>query len=448
MSLANKLTLDDIERQIPEDNLLYKIKNSVDFNIVNKALNYDPNEPKKGRPAFSYIMMFKICLISILEAKSFRKTAKSLVTDISYWWFLDFIPQGGSVVSHATISRYFDTFTKKQVFKAVFEYSVEFAYLLDLVDGEVMFQDSTHIKAYASKSKAKKETITTIEEDNLDLLNDVNEIRNQHGIKKLKPKSKRVEKKVTISLTDKDSGLLVRENKPIIFCFLDHRIIDGKFSVILSTEISPGNVHDSQRCLSGFLYIKDTHNLVPTIIGVDSAYDSALLMYSLHKMGVKYVIVPYKKAGNTPNEYKPSDFTYNAELDLYLCPQGKELKYSTTIRNGYSIYKSNPAQCEACPFKDKCTRNKLNSKVVNRSIYQAVKDHNHAVSASEFGRKISKQRSTTIEPSFANSKEQHGYGKARFVGIEKMQSQAYLTSTIHNFKIIVKHLFDQKKSSS
>ncbi|RIY31477.1 hypothetical protein CKF54_06620, partial [Psittacicella hinzii] len=353
-------------------------------------------------------------------------------------------PFGGNLTVIFYILR-FSIFTEKGTFERVFLYIVEKAIEYDMVGGKEMFQDSTHIKAKASLSKVAKAVITITEEDNLALLYDVNKERAKRNMKDLKPRLKQIEKDVLISLTDKDCGILSRRNKPRMLAYLDHRIVDGKCNIILSTEISPGNVHDSQRSLSGFLYIEKYFNLVPEVVGVDSAYDSAKLMNGLHNIGVLSVVVPQKRGRNTPNEYTPESFTYNPELDIYVCPQGQELIYFATTRDGFNKYMSNPDKCSACPFKDKCTKNKKNFRVINRSIYQEIKEHNYAVSASDYGREISRKRSCTVELTFGDSKEKHGFRYARYIGIDKMQSQSFLTATVQNMKTIVNYLFKNKK---
>ncbi|CAM3841498.1 hypothetical protein MEZE111188_12200 [Mesobacillus zeae] len=37
-------------------------------------------------------------------------------------------------------------------------------------------------------------------------------------------------------------------------------------------------------------------------------------------------------------------FTYNKEQDVYFCPNGQELVYRTTKKEGYRDYKSDPKE--------------------------------------------------------------------------------------------------------
>ncbi|WP_028401037.1 transposase, partial [Ectobacillus panaciterrae] len=56
------------------------------------------------------------------------------------------------------------------------------------------------------------------------------------------------------------------------------------------------------------------------------------------------------------------------------------------------------------------------------------------------GKRLYKVRCSTIERSFADAKELHGYRYARFRGLKSVQMQAYLTAACQNMKKIALHL--------
>ena len=53
---------------------------------------------------------------------------------------------------------------------------------------------------------------------------------------------------------------------------------------------------------------------------------------------------------------------------------------------------------------------------------------------SEEGKRLYKARSQTVERSFADAKELHGYRYCRYRGREKVQEQALLTASAQNIK--------------
>lgn len=56
------------------------------------------------------------------------------------------------------------------------------------------------------------------------------------------------------------------------------------------------------------------------------------------------------------------------------------------------------------------------------------------------GKQLYKLRSSTIERSFADAKELHGYRYARFRGVKSVQAQAFMTAACQNMKKIALHL--------
>lgn len=54
-------------------------------------------------------------------------------------------------------------------------------------------------------------------------------------------------------------------------------------------------------------------------------------------------------------------------------------KYSTTNRDGYREYKSDPKICVKCPYLNKCTSSKNHVKVVTRHIWADYVDLIHPI---------------------------------------------------------------------
>ena len=66
--------------------------------------------------------------------------------------------------------------------------------------------------------------------------------------------------------------------------------------------------------------------------------------------------MPYKRSMTKKGFFKKYEYVYDEEYDCYLCPNDKILMYTTTTRNGYRQYKSDPKDCKDCPLRNKCTK--------------------------------------------------------------------------------------------
>lgn len=127
-------------------------------------------------------------------------------------------------------------------------------------------------------------------------------------------------------------------------------------------------------------------------------------------------------------------FRYVWYLDAYLCPGDHLLRYTTTSRDGYREYKSNPAVCRTCPLLESCTKAKNMQKVIQRHVWQDDKDLVYRNDKTEYGQYLLQRRRETVERSFADSKELHGLRYARFRGRKKVERQSLLSATAQNLK--------------
>ncbi|MBS4176774.1 transposase [Bacillus sp. FJAT-49731] len=80
-------------------------------------------------------------------------------------------------------------------------------------------------------------------------------------------------------------------------------------------------------------------------------------------------IIAHKRYHPTTGLFPKWKFEYDKIRDLNVCPNKKELVYSTTNREGYNKYKSDSKKCENCPLLSQCTRSKYKVKVVTRHVW-------------------------------------------------------------------------------
>ena len=110
------------------------------------------------------------------------------------------------------------------------------------------------------------------------------------------------------------------------------------------------------------------------------------------------------------------------------------LAYSTTNRDGYKEYKSNPEKCKDCPHLWQCTQSKAQQKVVTRHVWEdymeLAEDYRHTPAY----RDIYKMRSQTIERVFADAKEKHAMRYTQLRGLQKVKMQVTLTFACMNLK--------------
>ncbi|KFN03542.1 transposase DDE domain protein [Bacillus clarus] len=231
----------------------------------------------------------------------------------------------------------------------------------------------------------------------------------------------------------------MRDGKPNGFHFLDHCTTDAKYNVITDTYITAGNVADSEPYLARLQAQIDKFGFEVEAVALDAGYFTGYICKKLSEQNI-FMVMGYRRFGKRNKEVPKSQFKYEEETDVFACPMGCILEYATTDREGYRQYKSNPTDCAVCPLRDKCFSEKQKQKVITHHIWEEYKDIARKNKLTSTGKKLYKVRCSTIERSFADAKELHGYRYARFRGVKYVQMQAYLTAACQNMKKIALHL--------
>lgn len=154
------------------------------------------------------------------------------------------------------------------------------------------------------------------------------------------------------------------------------------------------------------------------------------------KRGLDNSVLGYRRPARQAGYLAKREYVYDPEQDIYRCPQGEILSYSTTNRAGYRIYVSNPAVCKGCPLREKCTRSQGHQKQVTRHVWQDAWERLDRNRLTEVGRRLYKGRQETVERSFADAKQHHGHRYARYRGLGKVQMQSLLAAACQNMKKI------------
>jgi IS5 family transposase len=320
----------------------------------------------------------------------------------------------------------------------IFDTIVEQAIGHGLVDGTVLYTDSTHLKANANKNRYDKAVVAKSRADYWEALDRaVEEDRAAHGKKPLKAKEREPESKETkISRSDPDSGYMVRDGKPKGFFYLDHRTVDGRCGIITDSFATPANVHDSIVYLSRLDRQRQRFDLDVRAVGLDAGYATAGIAQGLEERAILGVSGYRRPTPPKPGMMSRKDFVYERDLDGYRCPQGQLLAYATTDRSGYRHYHSDPAICRNCPLLASCTTNAKAKRTLTRHVWADARERADSYRLTDWGKALYKRRKETVERSFADAKQLFGHRYARFRGLVAVSCQCLLAAAAQNIKKI------------
>jgi hypothetical protein len=156
-------------------------------------------------------------------------------------------------------------------------------------------------------------------------------------------------------------------------------------------------------------------------------------------------VIGYRGRAHREGQFQKGAYRYLDKLDVYLCPNGQQLGYSTTNRDGYRVYLSDAKQCRQCPLRQQCTQSANTTKVITRHVWEGSRERIEQHRQSRIGNRIYRRRKETVERSFADAKQLHGHRQARMRGLGKVQQQCLLAATAQNIKKIAMLL--SKKAS-
>jgi len=433
-----ELEMVSLESLVPSNHLLRKIDAAIDFSFIHDRVAglYSPDN---GRPALDPVVMFKALFIGYLfGVRSERQLVREIEVNVAYRWFLR-MKLTEPVFDASTLSqnrrrRYNDTSVAQDIFDGIVEQAIGHG----LVDGTVLYTDSTHLKANANKGRLDKQVVSKSRSAYWDDLDEaITEDRAAHGKKPLKDKPRQpVEKESRISRTDPDSGYMVRDGKPKGFFYLDHRTVDGRLGIVTDTHTTPASVHDSIPYLERLDRQRDRFGFDVHAVGLDAGYATAGIARGLEDRDIKGVTGYRRPTPPKSGMMAKKAFMYEPGADGYRCPQGQLLGYATTDRSGYRHYKSDPSVCRTCPLLASCTSSRNKTRVVTRHVWQDSKDRTDAHRLTDWGKAVYKRRKETVERSFADAKQLHGHRYARFRGITAVACQCLLAAAAQNIKKI------------
>ena len=334
------------------------------------------------------------------------------------------------------------------LFESIFKEILARATKCGFVDSSNIYIDSTHIKASANKKKyTKVEVDIQAKHYQEKLEKEINEDRLKHGKSPLcEVKNEEVKKKEKIeSNTDKDSGMFFKNEKEKCFAYLAHTACDNN-NFILDFHITSGNIHDSVAFSDLYQKIKNNSKQHTTAIAIDAGYITPYICKTILDDGI-IPAIPYKRPMTKKGFFKKYEYVYDEYYDCYICPNNKILKYSTTNRDGYREYKSNPSDCKSCEHLNICTNSKNKQKLVTRHIWQNYLEEADHLRHKPYVKKVYSKRKETIERVFADAKEKHGMRYTKLRGLSKIEMEVSLIFSCMNLKKLANWMWKDTSSN-
>lgn len=462
---------------VPQDHILRRMKENIDFSFVNPMLKKQYCE-NFGRPAKEPEMMFKLCFLKKLYDLSDERLISSAQTDMAYKYFLGLSPED-KMIDASLLTKFRKTRITEDILEDMLKETIQQAISKGLVRSGTIIVDATHTEA-AVRAKTvtqvlrdlsrqlrkeiykheydlserfpekpsfeaelseeiayTKQLLDNIKEGVEDSTN--REIRDLYNRIKDLIESDRIRE--IRSKDDEDARFGHKTPTHTFFGYKTH-IAMSEDRIITGIEVTDGSQPDGPQ-LAGLIQKTKTNGVtVENVIG-DMAYVSDDNLEICKQEDVTLYAKTNSAVAAAANAELDEGFNYNKDAHMLQCPAG-HLAMRTDKRTGESgnlhlTYVFSMKNCKRCPLRDQCRVGR--SKTKTYSITQVSDVHRKRLDfeeSEEFREKLEVRH--RIEEKNGEMKTAHGLRRADSTGLSAMRLQAFFTAYVVNIKRIINTL--------
>jgi transposase len=355
------------------------------LNLPQLGIEVDPNQV--GNAAYDPRAMLKLPVYGYsYGVRSSRKLERECHHNLAFVWLM-----AGLRPDHKTVAEF--RRRNKPALKQVLRHCARLCIRLDLIAGNVLFVDGTKIRAnaarYRSHERAWYEKKPADPDRRIEqLLKDCEAIdrrEQQQGswvrMQKEMTRSRTLKDRVQgalrgfegstrryVNQTDPDCALM-KSVQGSHAAYNVQLVVDDKQGLLLQADaveqVSDVNQFARQ--------IEAANALLRTpceTACADAGYADTTELEKIDNQGIRVIVPSQRQALKEPEgPFSKSHFTYDPELDVYLCPEGHRLRYETTEkRTGKRHYViANGTICQRCRHYGTCTKARKGRKIIRLS---------------------------------------------------------------------------------
>jgi transposase len=456
-----QIHLDDL---VPKDDFYRKLDEALELNFLYKATKrYYGTE---GEESIDPVVFFKIILVGYLNnINSDRRLISYCSNCLNIRLFIRY-DIDEPLPWHSTISRTRQLFGE-EVFMSLFKKILELCIQKGMVRGKRQVLDSAFIKANASMDSLVEKEVVEDAEFYCKELNEGSEykvskstkarVEYHHEWKKEAYKEmpghnkeqeyvdengnikrpKFLSNHTHYSPTDPDAKIAVKPGKARQMVYFGQLAVDDSNHVITGAMADHADQRDSQ-CLPAILTqtienLKE-NELAVEQIAADTGYSSAEALKFCEENGIDAYIPNFGK-------YIPfrEGFEYDEENDRYLCLRGNKailpFKKIGQSHGEYNTkrYLSSSKDCKDCPLRGECI-GKSNFKSINDTIDKPLYDKMHQKMQTSYAKRITRIRSSTVEPVLGTLINFLNMKRVNTRGIEQANKHVLMAALAYNLK--------------
>src|SRR5271155_436648 len=443
----------NLDNVIPRDHLLRRMNGFVAAALDDLHQQLRPFYSDIGRPSVDPELMIRKLIVGYCYGiRHERRLCEEVKLHLGYRWFCK-LDLTDKVPHHSTFSiNRLERFRESDILRYVFERVVAACMAAGLVKGEGFAVDASVMEANASRfhgkapdelewtdaqrqKRAVAEYLAGLESE----AGSQNESaggtgRNDGSDGEPQPGSDRNPPKV-ISPSDPSSAWTAKANKRVQFGYGLNYMIDTGHAVIVDVEATPARTFDEVAATRTMVErTEQALGLKPRRLTADTAYGTGKLLAWLLGKDITPHIPVWERYQGADGMFPRTDFAYDAERDVYICPNERPLRTSGTVHDGrVRNYLSHPGDCRACELKARCTRAPFRK--IARDINEEARDYARSLKGTPEFEQSSDERKK-VEMRFAHLKVHHRFERMRLRGLTGAHDEFVLAAIAQNLKTL------------
>ena len=423
-----------LDRHVPADHLVRSIDRFVELDALRRELA--PFYSAIGRPSIDPELMIRMLLVGYcFGIRSERRLCDEVHLNLAYRWFCR-LGLDGAVPDHSTFSKNrHGRFRDCDLFRRLFEATVERCMAEGLVGGEGFAVDASMIKADANRQRSipgaeglPADVVNHAVREYLAVLDDAAFGAATPVVPKF------------ISPADPASRWTGANGGLAFFAYSDNYLIDLKHAVIMDVEattaVRPAEIEAAKRMIDR---TQERFGIWPQRLAADMSYGSAkTLAWLVHERDIEPHIPVWEKSMRTDGVFSSrGDFTYDTRADVYRCPGGKVLTTTGVSDNdGQLRYRASKHDCHACALKPRCCPKEPSRKVL-RSVHEGARNFARDIAKTD-AYLTSRRERKKVEMLFAHLKRILKLDRLRLRGPNGAKDEFLMAATAQNLRKLAK----------
>jgi len=430
-----------LESVVPPGHFYRHLHRTLDLSFVRDLVA--DRYASGGRPSIDPEVFFRLQLVMFFEGiRSERKLIEQASYNLAMRWYAGY-NLDEPLPDHSTLS-VIRARLGLPVFRRFFEVIVEQCAQAGLIWGKELIFDATKVHANASMDSLEP-VLRLVVDDHLGAVAEADvpeeaarwELLEECRLHPDRPPTSYYERKSDqrVSTTDPDAALMRPRGERACLGYHDHYVVDGgKARIILHAFVTPADVMENQPMLDQLRRVMFRWRVRPERIIADTTYGTIENIRTLEgEEGIR-AYVPLPDWEHKTAYYGPGQFRYDAERDVYVCPQGTLLHpYRREYKAEKVEYRAEAVICNACPRKADCTPSDQ-GRQVHRSFHAEYLDRVRGYHETEEYRKAMRKRKVWLEPLFGEAKQWHGMRQFRLRGLQKVNIEGLFIAAGQNLK--------------